>query len=399
MNYNILHELRLMGDNMAPSINSIKAVTEKIFYYWPELENFKDSIYIVFASCHNQYHFLQRDKKFIKLEILNAYNNNKRHFFFAGLDEGFITNTIKKINEIKNDLKEQISEAKIYYVVSIKYDQNEYDKVCEKYNLDKNIKLITALYFEHISKDNFIKCLRPYRTGVRDKKFLCYNRIQRHHRMVLLDKMLESELFYEGYYSIIGDDYFLEHMINQSNFATAFPNIVKNKHLLPVKLNVTKERENPNNIIENDIIHFENSYFSIVTETNFYNFYKMKPNKFYINQPMYENFIFFSEKVFKPIAMKHPFILLSSSGALEFLREIGYKTFSPFIDESYDSIEDDDFRLTTIFNEVKRLCNLSTQELIKFTENIKEIVEYNYQVFFNKTDYRYTKNIDELMVY
>ena len=79
---------------------------------------------------------------------------------------------------------------------------------------------------------------------------------------------------------------------------------------------------------------------------------------------MQEHSVFFSEKVFKPIAFKHPFILIAPPGSLSALKSLGYKTFSGLINESYDQERDDDVkRLIAILEETKRLDLLKGQEL------------------------------------
>ena len=50
--------------------------------------------------------------------------------------------------------------------------------------------------------------------------------------------------------------------------------------------------------------------------------------------------IFITEKILKPIINLHPFILVENHCTLKKMREYGFKTFTPFIDESYDEIGD-----------------------------------------------------------
>jgi hypothetical protein len=64
------------------------------------------------------------------------------------------------------------------------------------------------------------------------------------------------------------------------------------------------------------------------------------------------------------------------------LRERGYKTFSPFIDESYDEIENNHLRLQAVAEEVKRL---SKSDLVEFTYQIKDIVEHNEKILRSQT--------------
>ena len=107
--------------------------------------------------------------------------------------------------------------------------------------------------------------------------------------------------------------------------------------------------------------------------------------------------MFISEKTFKLVAAEHPFIVVGNKLTLKYLRDLGYQTFDPLIDETYDTIEDDDIRMEHIVNELNRLCNLSDSELIAFTNNVKDIVEHNYNHFRNTSDYRVTKNVVELL--
>jgi hypothetical protein len=60
---------------------------------------------------------------------------------------------------------------------------------------------------------------------------------------------------------------------------------------------------------------------------------------------------------------------------LRVLREQGYKTFSPYIDESYDTIENDDLRFEAIVKEIKRLNNFTGGDWEVWQTGIKEIVE------------------------
>lgn len=126
-------------------------------------------------------------------------------------------------------------------------------------------------------------------------------------------------------------------------------------------------------------IYYENTYFSVISETTFY--YKERE----------ENSRFITEKTFKSIFMKHPFILVSIPRSLEVLKELGYKTFSPWINESYDLEEDDNTRMLMIVDEIERLSNLSDRDLENFLIATKEICLYNYNNLKNKNKFVYEK--------
>jgi len=63
---------------------------------------------------------------------------------------------------------------------------------------------------------------------------------------------------------------------------------------------------------------------------------------------------------------------------------LGYKTFHPYIDESYDLETDDNKRMMMIVNEIERLSNFSDDELRSFIENINPICDHNFNVLNEK---------------
>ena len=65
------------------------------------------------------------------------------------------------------------------------------------------------------------------------------------------------------------------------------------------------------------------------------------------------------------------------------MRTLGYKSFAPHINESYDWIEDDELRLEAIMNEVERLCNFTDIEWMDFQTNVQSIVEHNFNLIAN----------------
>ena len=63
------------------------------------------------------------------------------------------------------------------------------------------------------------------------------------------------------------------------------------------------------------------------------------------------------------------------------LREIGYKTFHPWINESYDEEVDNDKRFFMILDEIKRLCSMSKEEIHKWYYEMEDIFLYNQEHF------------------
>ena len=107
--------------------------------------------------------------------------------------------------------------------------------------------------------------------------------------------------------------------------------------------------------------------------------------------------LFLTEKVFKPISIGQPFIVVGSKGTLKKLQEMGYYTFSEYINEEYDMIEDDYERTEAIKKELRRLTSMPFDEFKDlmskcYKQSIKNInvlyLRYNqhitYQELYNE---------------
>lgn len=78
-----------------------------------------------------------------------------------------------------------------------------------------------------------------------------------------------------------------------------------------------------------------------------------------------------TEKTFKPMAMKHPFMILAPRDHLKNIREMGFRTFSEHWDETYDQLDDLDARCEIIANNLLSLKH-KYKEIYEATENIRE---------------------------
>ena len=87
----------------------------------------------------------------------------------------------------------------------------------------------------------------------------------------------------------------------------------------------------------------------------------------------------YTEKTYKCFWMRHPFILAGNYQTLKLLQQDGFKTFHPYIDESYDNIKNRDQRISAIIKEVKILCNKTKKEWKEYMININKILNHNYQ--------------------
>ena len=71
---------------------------------------------------------------------------------------------------------------------------------------------------------------------------------------------------------------------------------------------------------------------------------------------------------------------MGGHGVLRKLRNFGFKTFNPLINESYDDIENIADRLTAIKQEIDRLAELDINSVYS---NIMPVLEHNRKVYEN----------------
>ena len=118
------------------------------------------------------------------------------------------------------------------------------------------------------------------------------------------------------------------------------------------------------------------AFWHIVTETVFY----------------YDK-LHLTEKIFKPIVSKQPFMLLGAIGNLAYLKSYGFKTFEGIIDESYDTIVDNDLRTEAVVAQIAWYCALSAEEKRTVIEAIAPIVEYNFHHFYGEFKHKITSEL------
>jgi hypothetical protein len=112
-------------------------------------------------------------------------------------------------------------------------------------------------------------------------------------------------------------------------------------------------------------------------------------------ETIFDERIHLTEKILRPIACGHPFILAAGPSSLQLLKSYGFCTFAGHIDESYDGIQDNNQRLVAIAHEMKRIQQLPPAKLKSLLEACQSIAQYNRNRFFSKEFF--DQVIDELV--
>ena len=278
---------------------------------------------------------------------------------------------------------------------------HEVKKVCEELgqpeiNVDWFLELEFAAWEQKFRQKGTTHRLDTLQIKDYPKKFLNFNRRWRMHRPTTVALLAVHGLLDKGYVSLgTADDsqtwekvltpIYYYHKSNPELEKIFRENADLIKAIPPLYLDTPDLVTNRSFITPTTDYLFENSYFSLVTETNYYN-----------DPSLDSRGRFITEKTFKCIAQEHPFILLAPAHTLPLLRQLGYKTFSTLIDESYDSEEDDNIRMLKVIKEVERLSNLSGEELVKFLTVAKKICSYNYDNLMSKRQFVRNVNYQEL---
>jgi hypothetical protein len=90
-----------------------------------------------------------------------------------------------------------------------------------------------------------------------------------------------------------------------------------------------------------------------------------------------------TEKTFKPIALKMPFVIVGTAGSLRYLRSYGFKTFGHLWDETYDDEYNDLQRYQKIAQTLKDIDELPRPCKQKLLAQAQEVCEYNYNHFYS----------------
>ena len=85
---------------------------------------------------------------------------------------------------------------------------------------------------------------------------------------------------------------------------------------------------------------------------------------------------FITEKIFRTIKAKKPFILIGQKNSLSTFHNYGYKSFHPYIDESYDN-HNNNLRAVSALSEIIKLLDKSESEMEEMNLALQPIFDHN----------------------
>jgi hypothetical protein len=344
---------------------------------WPELVENDDLVHVIYCGRNiPNGGFVAIDNVTVANEINRALIQGKAIIVFNNAHETLTESEITKVHQIIA-LSNISSNDNVYYLTSSNDGVVHYETLCDKNNWQP-LQLVILPTFEYFAIDlsRVNHASREYIVENKPKKYLCLNRRPHLHRVSLLGMLSHKDLVSEAHYSYYDDSFckslLADTLINEKftseSASCIFDGIEKIDASLPLRLTLDQEANNPDGVTNVDEYLFSETYFSLITETFFF-------SGSHFNEL---NTVFMSEKTFNAILMKHPFIILGTPHSLDHLRHLGYRTFSPYINEDYDLPDSDENRMLKIVTEIERLCNMSDIEWLDWQQNVKEIVDHNY---------------------
>jgi len=265
-----------------------------------------------------------------------------------------------------------------YILVNTEQDSREKDLVL------KNYKFAEINYFFHIFAaadwfrgSEFIPDLIAPKDRTLTKTYISFNRLtsnDRIYRTLLVNELYTNQLLEHGHVSFSrycpdggAFDINLKEGIEKRNLdpelvETAIANI---NQLPDLRIDFNDQEYIPNqSMVLTPMSKLMESFVFLVTETCFW-----------------QDKTHLTEKIFKPVVLRMPFILVGCANNLEYLRSYGFKTFGDYWDESYDTETDPLKRLSAIVKIVKTISNLSAEQQKAMLLDMQPILDHNYELF------------------
>ncbi len=250
----------------------------------------------------------------------------------------------------------------------------DYRQWCRSKNIAFRMHVLNYDYY--VSKlalllnEASLDCTAPLPTETMWRHYMCLNFTPRRDRIAFVSWLIGSGLARKGYVSFAG---FQNKKADGREFEiprwypdkpAAETGMRELRLEAPLILDLAEHKDSV--VPEFDIgppQAIAGSFFTIVTESDF------SPG----------DIIRVTEKIIKPLAYGHPLIVVGNPDSLRIVRDLGFKTFSPWIDETYDGVDDRAIRMQMVQKEVRRLCEMTFADMIALRARLEETVHFNFE--------------------
>lgn len=364
----------LKSDTPPPGISvqdNIQAQVKECGNFWYiSKENIKTKKFLYVIHLYGSEYFEQHREvgfKVIDEQILEKVRNNQGHIvlFFVNEPEPWVgpeggTEPIF-IDKWRKDVN--------LPPYSVSYFTGNFKLIQDKEYLAKfkiNIKPFSAFYYtfaNYALKNNN----KTFEYNPIDSKnlFLSYMRLPRKHRWLIYAELIKRGIDNRGLISFGLDQ------ANSGVRGEELEQIIDKDIIEDIRNRGEQYISDPTlqfNLAESPFHEYDycNTFLSIVNETSYTN-----------------TTIFLSEKIWKPILIGQPFIVNGNPGIIKVLKDLGYKTFDKWWDESYDNELDLVKRVNLLGDILEKLSYKTVKELKTIRKEMKEVLEHNQNLIYN----------------
>jgi hypothetical protein len=350
--YDNIEKPNLYNYDIEPDWNLVSK-TNIATLFGNQLGNFKSNLvkYYIDNNINFIYPILLFDNKLFEnydtidldTELIECIKNKKCRIVFVYALEAYfhnvdwINNLCKKYTFEKDD---------VILITSNLIEFTNYNFRLIQYNYFGNhINFLSISKLDKINLKSYQNNYNKFLNNRNKLHFLCFNGIPRFNRILMFDELNKNK-------KLIGKS--ITTLRSEKNYYYDIPNWDIRKLSAGASLNVQAHLD---------------CFLNIITETLFDT-----------------DSIFISEKTYKPIYMCQPFIIFGSPHSLKKLKELGYKTFDKWWDESYDNEMDINKRFDKIVNILEQISEWDMDKCFSIKEEMQDILIHNYKNMFKIDD-------------
>jgi hypothetical protein len=351
--YDNIEKPNLYNYNIEPDWNLVNK-TNIATLFGNQLGNFKSNLvkYYIDNNINFIYPILLFDNKLFEnydtidldTELIECIKNKKCRIVFVYVLEGYfgdvdwINNLCQKYSFEKDD---------VILITSNLIEFNNYNFTLIQYNYFGNhINFLSMSKLDNIDLKNYQNNYTKFLNNKNKLHFLCFNGMPRFNRILMFDELNKNQkLIGKSIKSLRSNEKNYYYDISQWENKSGNPG---------AKLNIQAHLD---------------CFVNIVTETLFDT-----------------DSIFLSEKTYKPIYMCQPFIIFGNPHSLKKLKELGYKTFDKWWDESYDEELNVNDRFKKIISILEVISEWDMDKCFSIKEEMQDILIHNYKNMFKIDD-------------
>lgn len=375
----------LIGDNVHP----------KRYLHWLHIDNFLGNQYHTFNKNTTEY-FHNSTQQFIypvvlycndlfeKYEtielnptLIKCIKNKKAKLVFFYITEGWFGEDISHYNWLDRlSTQYQFDKDDINIITSNLlaeeiYTGNKFTIIPYNYFTDELFFALINKRDEHNLNSFKTKNIQFLNEFKLEKHFLCFNNLSKLHRLWMFYEFMNNPILKDK--SILS--------LNKNTTSKSFYDIVSvtnNKELMEYYKtydSTTGYSYDTTNwfadVQTGDSININahlKTFVNVITET--------------LTSP---GIVFITEKTYKSIYTCQPFIIVGNTYSLKKLKELGFRTFDMWWDESYDDETNFEIRIQKIVKILEEIASWDLHKCTQIRNEMREVLIHNYNKMLDKS--------------